>query len=519
MGRGGQALLAAISFKIYSKALVRSMESSPVSYGTFEAVTLQSGSLTANLKLARDLLKNKTAQARSTVSWMIISALFVLAFPTISSAMTSYSVDIDPFVEADNGNMVAYQSFTLVRYVIHDAHRIDEALGKDYQVTTGDEVYWKPISMLQYYDSDYCLSYTAPDSYANGTYDWSYTVRNSMCDFYWHVSEYAYRYGFLGLSQADTTFNYSGNLVNLTRPSLNITAIFWKEDWITDEFSNGTDWWQYPFGYYWEAPTGIRPFHNFSEPIFTNGQYTYDLQELNNRGRCQQDGVTYKWGFSFLVLFAFVIMFLVWCFGMYVLWLDAFLHSRFDRVGRSMGLQRAILDLAYCMQRDLDETGRDMVSNQELQTRIRRDLKGGCITYEMLDPKLLPLSRAAELRVRTAGWRQRARETDKKEWLKEWLKKKRFSLAVFVLSLGFLAAALAGTHAPLITAIFSTCASGTVLMISNAHKSRWLICLLCIVLAIVFAPIGPYVYLDKHHYAVVWLRQDAYNTLEWWDNQ
>jgi len=66
---------------VYSKALVRSMESSPVSYGTFEAITLQHGSLSANLKLARDLLKNKTAQARAAVVWMILSGAFCPGFP------------------------------------------------------------------------------------------------------------------------------------------------------------------------------------------------------------------------------------------------------------------------------------------------------------------------------------------------------------------------------------------------------------------------------------------------------
>jgi hypothetical protein len=507
VGRGGQALLAAVSFVIYSKALVRSMESSPVSYGTFEAVTLQSGSLTANLKLARDLFKNKTAQARAVVVWMIISACFVLAFPTILSAMTGYSVNIGSFVEVDNGNLVPYSNFTLVRYIVHDAHRIDEALGKDYRVTTGGSAYGEISQLEEFSYSDYCVESAYPHTNADDTIDWSPTLYEPVCDFYWHVSEYAYHYGFMGEVQAETTFNYSGQLVNLTKPSLTITPIFWKQDWILGDSSNGTDWWYWPFGYYWKDANGDEPFHNFTDPTFTNGQFTYDLEELNIRGRCQQEGASYKWGFSFLVLFSFIIVFLVWCVGMYALWLDAFLHSRFDRVGRSMGLQRAVLDLAYCMHRDVDETGRDMLSNEELQSRIRRDLQGGRITYEMLDPKLLPLSRAAEWRLRwRVSRRDRLRRTNK------WM------CGFFVCSLGFLAAALAGTHAPLFTSALFVFGSGIVLVVDESHKSRWLIFLVCLVIAVVLAPIGPYVYLDKRHYALVWMQHDPYYALPWWYN-
>ncbi|EXJ55471.1 hypothetical protein A1O7_08398 [Cladophialophora yegresii CBS 114405] len=489
LGRGGQALLAAIAFAVYSKALVRSMESSPVSYGTFEAVTLQSGSLTANFKLARDLLKNKTAQARAAVVWMITSACFVLAFPTILSAMTGYSVNIGSFVQVDDGNLVQYSNFTLIRYIVHDAHRIDQTLGKDYKVTTGRTPYGDISQLGESSYSDYCTSTAWPHEDMHGALDWGYTARVPMCDFYWHVSEYAYHYGFLGEVQAGTTFNYSGRLVNLTTPSLTITPIFWKQDWISVESSNGSDWWYWPFGYYWKSADGDEPFHNFTDPIFTNGEYTYKLDELNVRGRCQPAGQSYKWGFSFLALFSSLIVFLVWCVGMYALWLDAFLHSRFDRVGRSMGLQRAVLDLAYCMQRDVDEAGRDMLSNAELHSSIRQDLKGGRITYEMLEPKLLPLCRAAEWRLKwRLAWRGKWRESSR-DWL---LRRNKWLCGLFVGSFGFLVAALAGAPVPLSTAMLLAFGSGVVVSTDEGHKSRWLFFLLCLILAVGLAPIGPY---------------------------
>ena len=64
--------------------------------------------------------------------------------------MSGYSVNIGSFVEVDNGNMVVYKNFTLVRYVVHDAYRIEEALGKNYQVTTEGNAYGNgEIAQLQ----------------------------------------------------------------------------------------------------------------------------------------------------------------------------------------------------------------------------------------------------------------------------------------------------------------------------------------------------------------------------------
>ncbi|KAI1614701.1 hypothetical protein EDD36DRAFT_162615 [Exophiala viscosa] len=138
IGRCGQAVLVIVSYQVYTRALVRSMESSPVSYGTFEAVTLQNGSLTSLLKLSRDLLKHRTARARLTVVWLVISGSFVLSFQTLVSAMAGYTANIEPFVQVPSGNMVPYSDFQLVRYIVHDAHRLNDSLGPDFPVAAGN---------------------------------------------------------------------------------------------------------------------------------------------------------------------------------------------------------------------------------------------------------------------------------------------------------------------------------------------------------------------------------------------
>ncbi|KAK5033178.1 hypothetical protein LTS07_003479 [Exophiala sideris] len=519
VGRGGQAVLVIVSYLVYTRALVRSMESSAVSYGTFEAITLQNGSLTSLLKLGRDLLKTKTARARLTVAWMIISGSFVLSFQTLVSAMAGYTANIEAFVQVSTGSMVPYADFDIIRYIVHDAHRINNTLGTDFVVTTGgtNSSGLSDIVLLtdNYADLCYEFSPATTSGHGNDTIDWSSTFSEYAdidCRFYWHVSEYGSKYGFLGLNQTKSTFNHSGVLVELDPPSLNITATFWKQDFIdgpSDSAISTTPFNQWPSGYWWTTASGDRPFHKFIDPTFTNGEFTYSLEEINVNGECQQIQSSYKWGFSFLVLFSVIILFLVWSLGMYILWVDAYLNSRFNRAGRTLGIQRAVLDLAACMQREIGPDGIEMMSNPELQNKIRGESRGGLITYQMLDDKMLPSSRATEFGSH--------RITRAELW--SWVKGHKYTFGLFVCSLGFLAAALAGTHAPLLTAILTVVGTAAATFIGDVHQGRWLIFWACVVFAAVLIPVGPFVYLDRHNYSTIWANQNAYNTLGWWYNE
>lgn len=169
------------------------MESSPVSYGTFEAITLQNGSLTSTLKLIRDMFKNKSRHARITVCWFVISGVFVLSFQTLISAMAGYTANIKSFIEVDTGNLVLYSNFNLIRYIVHDAPRINNTLGNNFAVTTGST--WQTQEIVQPEYSDICamtlsptpiFNYSDSDSDSKLEYlDWSTPALDPMCEFYW----------------------------------------------------------------------------------------------------------------------------------------------------------------------------------------------------------------------------------------------------------------------------------------------------------------------------------------------
>lgn len=63
----------------------------------------------------------------------IFTAVFILLFPTLGSAMTGYTPNNDAFVKAYDGTLIPIDSFELIGYVIHDAWRIN--LTGDYALT------------------------------------------------------------------------------------------------------------------------------------------------------------------------------------------------------------------------------------------------------------------------------------------------------------------------------------------------------------------------------------------------
>jgi hypothetical protein len=66
------------------------MERAPVSFDTFESVTLQGSSVQALVNRIRDYLTNRGTRAKLAVFGMILAMSFLLIFPTLMSAMTGY---------------------------------------------------------------------------------------------------------------------------------------------------------------------------------------------------------------------------------------------------------------------------------------------------------------------------------------------------------------------------------------------------------------------------------------------
>jgi hypothetical protein len=63
----GQGLLGYVAYSVFTKSLVRIMEQTPVSYGTFEAITFRNTTVFSLWLMIKDYTTNGGSRARSPV--------------------------------------------------------------------------------------------------------------------------------------------------------------------------------------------------------------------------------------------------------------------------------------------------------------------------------------------------------------------------------------------------------------------------------------------------------------------
>jgi hypothetical protein len=231
-------------------------------------------------------------------------------------------------------------------------------------------------------------------------------------------------YGFSGAMNASSTFNKSGETVNLTAPTLDIEWVYhppyrlsyYSQDYVSEnltlnELMPEHLWLDVPD----EGPRSL----SYSNPYTSSNPYTYSnpytssnpakytlpgtnsilsIKDINRMGNCQQTA-KYRWGFSFLLLFIVLILFIVWMLGTYVLWLDASLNSRLDIVKRDMGIYRATLDISSLIRNDLGKEVDALTPNSVLKKRIREGKTGGRIDFRSVNDVPLPHTRFTKFQI------------------------------------------------------------------------------------------------------------------------
>lgn len=102
-----------------------SMEHQAIPIRTFEAITLQDSTLLAFYKQLRNFFSIRSWRHQLRILWIILSTLFVVAFPTLVSAMTGYAPVTEAFLKDRDGQLVPLMSYRSVIYIVHDADRVD----------------------------------------------------------------------------------------------------------------------------------------------------------------------------------------------------------------------------------------------------------------------------------------------------------------------------------------------------------------------------------------------------------
>ena len=161
VGRGGQGILAIISYRISSKCLTRLMEREHFSatYRLYEAIVFRDASLKSIWQLCTCFTRKMKSQDLAAIYWIILASSYVVVFPTSVSAMTGYSSNVSPFLGTYTDSKVPWQSRRAL-YNIHDGVRIgktvdyvvgSEGFGSDsYDYYAGDSAYYSCLEEIDY---------------------------------------------------------------------------------------------------------------------------------------------------------------------------------------------------------------------------------------------------------------------------------------------------------------------------------------------------------------------------------
>ncbi|WQF79509.1 hypothetical protein CDEST_04523 [Colletotrichum destructivum] len=377
-GRGGQALLAWISWRAFADYTATSMQVKPVTYDTFYAIFLQDQpGIYSTLHLIRDFTRSGGLQSRVTMVVMIFVSIFVLLFPTLGGAMSGYSANNDAYVKGYEGTLIPLDEFTIVGYIIHDAWRINMTgdLLLTYPLLTNlatETFYYREPSLGCIEDDPNRTDYWLSKSYREMS-------AGERCSMHRNVSDYAQKYGFYGLEDKEST--WMGQ--TLPAPTLNISA-----SWLPRS--------DFTYGWNWTDPrTGQRPFASFSRAAYAAGNETYRIEYLKANGSCQPmsdpdfsaDSAreSYEWGFSFLQLYILVILLLVWTLCIAFVWLKARMTMRMRRRRDVPRGYKGVLELAGAIRKELQECNPDDLSHDQLYEEIKKRLRGGRIELEKAD--------------------------------------------------------------------------------------------------------------------------------------
>ncbi|KAL6718442.1 hypothetical protein ACLMJK_004532 [Lecanora helva] len=332
IGAGGRLCLAWVSYKVFMDGLARITEQTPVSYSLYASLTFSATSLWTTYNAVGGLFSSKGWRLKFFLLWFALSTLYVLGFPTLMSATAGYVSPSTFGFKMTDGNFVTPDSADLKTCInLPEGALIGYKNGT---ILPGPPVsVYDPVSGGGFngkYDADIEKDY--PDFFsvqkASSNYTKIYNATKSPdppdCEFD--------RYS-KGLSSCD----------------LNYTLVY------TISGRNYTL--NYPFQYFENYY-----YKNTSVPA----------PDLEERKDCLSQSY-FVWGFSSLLVYINVSLFMVWIFGMYIVWADANIYSALCRSGRKLrGNFRAAADLSEAMKEVLGEET-CAYSDRELWRELRME--------------------------------------------------------------------------------------------------------------------------------------------------
>ncbi|SCN63954.1 uncharacterized protein FFB20_00171 [Fusarium fujikuroi] len=360
VGRGGQTVMAFVSWRVFVQYLQLSLVTKPATYSTVWLIKIQKdNSALATWRLASGFFKVGLA-SKKVMCFIVWSALFILAFPTFASSMTGYTPYNKAYVNGTTGKLVQFSEISPVAYLIRDGDRVD-GLSKDYPVLwIGNSTAIAKSPSLGLFDT---------------CYDWDDPPVE--CQLQRDVSEYAQLYGFDGKGSRETQNGQRTYFRNKTLnwPPLNIkafnlpnNAFYWNR---TADISGGA------------SSDYLNPYRDSSALTFLVEDSLYNVKEVQTEGICQPiksgKSIKYEWGFSFLQLFVMTILLQLWSISLFVLWATTKLTLKRNDIGASSEGWKGLLELTDNIKEQIESAGItwEDLTDKELHCEIQHLLTGG----------------------------------------------------------------------------------------------------------------------------------------------
>ncbi|KAF5572732.1 hypothetical protein FPANT_12868 [Fusarium pseudoanthophilum] len=361
IGRGGQTLMALVSWRVFVEYLQLSLLTKPAAYSTVWLIRFQKdNSALATWKLAASFF-NVGLASKKVMCFMIWTALLILAFPTFASSMTGYTPYNKAYVNSASGKLIQFPAIAPIAYVIRDGDRVD-SLSRDYPVL------WKGNSTT--------TSRSSTELYEKCDEPRDLYNVQADCQLQKDVSEYVQSYGFEGKGSQKTKHGQKTHLRNKTLnwPPLNVKAFYLPTTFYWYWTTNHTDS---------ISPTPRNPYPDTSALTFLVEDEIYNAKDVQAEGICQPikngESIEYQWGFSFLQLFVMTVLLHSWSIGLVVLWTTAHLTLQQNDIATSPEGWKSLIKMTDQIKEQLKCTGIiwENFTDKELQDEIQLLLTGG----------------------------------------------------------------------------------------------------------------------------------------------
>lgn len=107
VSRCGQGLLGWITYRVYTSVLLLIMEERHVSYELFSTITLSYASITSLVPLFKAIFTKLGWRRNLLLVWLVLSVMWVAAWPLFTNAMTGYVNRSDSLVKLSNSAVYA----------------------------------------------------------------------------------------------------------------------------------------------------------------------------------------------------------------------------------------------------------------------------------------------------------------------------------------------------------------------------------------------------------------------------